>query len=380
MRLYNGQIVAPEGVVSGGVDIGNGRVVEVLPAAQAGDINLEGCYLLPGLVDMHVHPEMADGADPERLVELSNDLRRVGTAAFLFAPTSLPVDELPDALRKIAATISAVSGRSGCLGIYLEPPYVAHSMRGGFLPGAITTPEDLPITVLLDAAGGLARYVNIAPELPGAVEAIRIARKHGAAVSMGHTAAGKADLLSAVEAGAGVVCHSFNTGHIQRFKEPGVLDITVDLLGLVSDALVSEVICDGTHVDPLLVRLLYRAKGVDHVALITDSVIGGRHAREGQEIDAGLTVYTVTGGVARRPDGALTGSTLNMARAVKNFMAFTGCTIAEAARAASATPARVLGVDGDYGAIAPGKRALFCVLNEDLEPRQDLCVRVNGLE
>ena len=378
MILYNAQVITPDGILPrGGVEISAGRIVRVMESRDSGGLDLESCYLVPGLVDIHTHPMREDASNPARLAELCDELRGRGTAAFLYAPSNVPVAELLGELRRLRSCIEGVGADRGCIGLHLEGPYVEEAGRGGFQPDAITTPGEFPLEDLLGACQPWARYINISPGLPGAAQAIRTCRRRGLAVSIGHTAASREALLGALEAGATAICHTFNASAIQRWKEPGVLDVTLDLLGLSAPQLVCELICDGVHVDPVLVRALYHAKGADGIALITDSVLGGRAARDGQEVAAGATRYRVEGGVGRLPGGGLAGSTLSMAQAVRNFVEFTGCGLVEAAAVGSATPARVLGIEEHYGAIAPGRRALFCVLDSALEVREDLCRRIN---
>ena len=378
-RIFNAQVVTPDRLLpGGGVECSSGRIAQVLESCDSGDIDLESCYLLPGLIDIHTHPAREDGQDPDGLAGLCDELRGRGTAGFLFATGNVAVDEILDSLRRLRKCLDAIGPDRCCLGIHLEGPYVEPGARGGFRLEAIANPRDFPLAPLLEACGPWAKYINISPELPGAIETIGECRRRGLAVSIGHTKASRPALLAALGAGACTVCHTFNTGDIQRYREPGVLDVTVDLLGLASTQLVCELICDGTHVDPVLVKLLYRAKGTAGIALITDSLLGGRAAEEGQVIETGLIDYRVVKGVGRDPDGGLCGSTLSMARAVRNFAAFTGCGIVAATHAAALTPARVLGLDHDYGAISPGRRALFCVLDQALEPRADLCRLINN--
>jgi len=380
-RIFNAQVVTPDRVLpGGGVECLNGRITKVLATCDSGDLDAEGCYVLPGLVDIHTHPPPEVGADPIELAALCDELRSHGTAGFLFAVGNVALNEQLEALRRLRHNLDALGPDRGCLGIHLEGPYVAPDGRGGFRLEAITDPLAFPLDPLLEACGPWAKYINISPEIPGAIETIRACRQRGMAVSIGHTRAGRDALLAAVEAGACAVCHTFNASEIQRFKEPGVFDVTVDFLGLASDALVCELICDGIHVDPILVTLLYRAKGADGIALITDSLLGGRRAEEGQVIDSGLVTYRVVNGAGRDPDGGLCGSTLTIAQAVRNFSVFAGCGLVEAARAAALTPARLLNLDQDYGAIRPGRRALFCVLDPSLEPRVDLCRLISQVD
>ncbi len=381
MPIYrNAQIVLTDCILhEAAIEVAEGRIVRLLRGGATEGVDLEGAYLLPGLVDIHTHPRLEDGLSLHRLRDLDAHLRAEGVAAYLFAPSNVPVPELPAVLTRVARNIAALGSDRACAGIHLEGPYVEEAGRGGFQLDAITTPESMPLDVLLKACRGWARYVNVSPALKGAPRLIAAAREHGLAVSIGHTLAGCGALLDALDAGAQAVCHTFNASPLQRWKEPGVLDPTLDLVGLASRELRCEVICDGIHVDPLLVRLLLNAKGADALCLITDSVIGGVTAEEGVEIAAGNTSYRISGGAARLPDGTLAGSTLTMARALRNFVEFTGCGLPEAVRAASLTPARLLGIDHEYGSIAPGKRAVFCVLDNELRPCEARCRMLNGL-
>mgnify|MGYP006279301363 FL=1 len=376
----NAHIVLPGSILHGGaVEVSQGRIVGIRRGGDVDGVDLQGRYLLPGLVDVHTHPRLEDGLALHRLRALCDHLRGAGVAAFLFAPSNVPTAKLAGTASQIARNIAALGDGRACVGIHLEGPYVEEEGRGGFQQDAIARPGDFPLDTLLKACRGWARYLNVSPGLPGAARLIAEARERDLAVSIGHTVAGREALLAALDAGAQAICHTFNASPLQHWKEPGVLAPTVDLLGLASRELLCEAICDGIHVDPLLVRVLLEAKGGDGVCLVTDSVLGGAEAEEGEEITAGNTHYRITGGAARLPDGTLAGSTLTMARALRNFVEFTGCGLPEAVRAAALTPARLVGIDHDYGSIAPGKRAIFCVLDTGLNLDRALCRRVNGV-
>lgn len=386
-RIFNAKVVTPDGVLDGGgVVCDEGRIERVLAEASSGDVNIEGCYLLPGLIDVHTHPMPTDVASCESLSGLCRDFRRQGGAGFLFSTGNVRVEHLVESVRRLREYLDELGPDAGCLGVHLEGPYVAHEGRGGFRGEAITNPCELPVETLLDAGGDWVKYINVAPELPCGIEAIEKCRARGLAVSLGHTRADRDLLLAAVAAGASSVCHTFNATEIQRFREGGVLDLTLDLLAMATDELVCELICDGVHVDPMIVKALYNAKGADGIALITDSLLGGRAAHEGQTIEVGLTTYHVVAAVARNLQGELCGSTLTIPRAVKNFARMIAGAekpesgLVEAARSGALTSARLLGIERDYGAIRPGTRAVFCVLDGKLDVREDLCWKLNGVE
>jgi N-acetylglucosamine-6-phosphate deacetylase len=233
MRIWNAQVATPDRVLrGGGVDVDDGRTARVLESCDGGDLDLGGCYLLPGLLDLHVHPRPEDGLDAERLADLCREVRSTGTAGFLFALPNAPLTGILDFVRTLRANLDLLGPDAGCLGIHFEAPYVAHETRGGFAPEAIASPDGFPLEPLLEAAGPWGKYLNVSPELPGALDVIRECTRRGIPVSLGHTYAERDTLLAAVEAGAKTVCHTFDTGPIQRWKEPGVLDVTVNLLGM----------------------------------------------------------------------------------------------------------------------------------------------------
>ena len=250
----------------------------------------------------------------------------------------------------------SAGGGALAIGLHLEGPMLAPSRRGAH-------PErwlDLPSPALIDGwtrdAGVV--MVTIAPELPGAIEVIEQLVGDGVVVSIGHTDADAACVADAKRAGATAVTHLFNAMAPFGHRSPGPIGVT-----LADDSLIGGLICDGIHVDPLAVRIAWRALGPPRLLLVTDAtaVLGlGPGTRRLGEVDIDVSPAGV-----RTADGTLAGSDLALDQAVRNLVTFTGCTAAEAVAAVTATPARLLGL-ADRGALEAGRRADVVVLDATL--------------
>ena len=224
------------------------------------------------------------------------------------------------------------------MGVHLEGPFI-NPRRAGALPARwMRPPGGAELRAL--AVSGQLRMITMAPELPGAREAIRWCRAHHIVVSLGHSEADASGALAAIEAGASAVTHVFNAMRPFHHREPTLLGVA-----LTDDRLTAMVVLDGVHVDAYAFRLLLRAKGAGRVALVTDSI---RH--QGWRVTRRHGAYYTRHGV-------LAGSGLTMIRAVRNATSSGGASLEEAVRMASETPARLLGLDRARGALAVGKRA-----------------------
>ena len=204
---------------------------------------------------------------------------------------------------------------------------------------------------------GVVRSVTLAPELPGALQFIREGAGQGVLFSAGHTAATYEQMQAAVEAGLRLVTHTFNGMPGLHHRSPGVLGAA-----LSDERIYCEIIADGIHVHPAVIRLLVAAKGVERVILVTDAMRAaglpnGKYDLGGQMID-------VHSGVARTPAGGLAGSTLTLNRAVTNMMELVGLTLNQAVAMATATPAAALGLTGRKGSISPGADADLILIDE----------------
>jgi N-acetylglucosamine-6-phosphate deacetylase len=218
------------------------------------------------------------------------------------------------------------------MGIHMEGPYLSPASRGANNAASITDPDHLPLARLLDAGGDALKYLSLSPDVPGASDVVRECVRRGVRVGLGHSLTAPAVVQQAIEAGAGSIIHTFNNTPDYPMREPGVRGVTIDEVGLGLPDLMNEVICDGIHVDPILVRALERAKGCRGVMLVTDSLGGGRLLSEGAQIGMGLDTITVRDGGGRLANGGMAGSTLTMERAFRNYFAFTGASMHDARR------------------------------------------------
>mgnify|MGYP001571069990 CR=1 FL=1 len=309
----------------------HGLIVEIRSTAprRAIGVNVRGGYLAPGFIDVHVW------GDPRTV---SRAAARHGTTAFLATVGPAPQRRL---LEQVAGLLEAQALEGAqCLGVHLEGPFL-NPARAGALPRRWMRPPTVAeVEALVRAGGTRLRLVTIAPELRGALAAIRRLRAAGVAVSLGHSEADPQTALRAVEAGARAVTHVFNGMPPFHHRRPSLLDVA-----LTDPRLTAMVIADGVHVSQPALRLLWRAKGSERVALVTDSI---RH-------QPGTAMRR--GGAYSTPRGVLAGSRLTMIRAVQQMVAAGGVSLIEAIRMATAVPATLLGLHRTHGTLAVGKRA-----------------------
>ncbi len=315
-----------------------------------------GLIVAPGFIDAQING--AHGidvtAEPERIEELGAELTRYGVTAFV--PTI--ITSSPE--RRAAALAADGTHRGGggavAVGLHFEGPMLAPPRRGAHPARWLESPSPDVIDGWTRDAGVL--MVTIAPELPGAMDVIEKLVSDGVVVSIGHTDAEAECVLDAKRLGATGVTHLFNAMAPFGHRAPGPIGVA-----LADDSMIAGLICDGIHVDPLAVRVAWQALGPVRLLLVTDAtaVLGlaaGR--RRLGEVDIDVSAAGV-----RTPDGTLAGSDLALDRAVRNLVAFTGCTATEAVATVTTTPARLLGLN-DRGSLEVGRRADVTVLDTGL--------------
>jgi len=354
-----GQIVRPGAVVAGHVEIDGPTIIDVAATNRAGaDI------IVPGFVDMHCHGggghtfTQGDAADAAAAAAFH---LRHGTTTMLASLVSSPFE----LMRAATAAFRPLVADGTIAGIHFEGPYLSGARCGAQNPAFLRDPSLTELTTLVELSAGAIRLVTIAPELPGALEAIRYLTGNGVVAALGHTDATYEQTLAGVAAGGTVGTHVFNGMAPPHHRRPGPV---FALLG--TPPVVCELIADGFHLHPGSLAFAAHATGPDRAALITDAMDAagmpdGRYELGGQEVE-------VTDRVARLVrDGSIAGSTLTMDLALRNAVA-AGIALPDAVAMASTTPARALGLDDQVGALEAGLRADLVVLSPELEVKRVL--------
>jgi N-acetylglucosamine-6-phosphate deacetylase len=327
-----------------------------------------GMTLAPGFVDVHIHG--AGGHDvmeatPEALREICEVVARHGTTSLLATTVTAAPEQLCRSAEGIARFIHSQAQEAKdrvpvaeILGLHFEGPFISAARRGVHPPAHIAAPSVPLLCKMLECADGCARLITLAPELPGAMELMDAARDAGLAVSMGHTDADYSQAHEAIAHGAHHAAHVFNAMRPFSHRETGVLGAV-----LTSPEVTAELIADGVHVDAPAMQLLLAAKGPERVILVSDGTAAtgmpdGKYQLGGFEV-------TVSGGVCRNAEGRLAGSTLTLDRALRNIVAL-GVPLADAVRMLTLNPARLLGLEGKKGILAPGADADVVLLDAQL--------------
>jgi N-acetylglucosamine-6-phosphate deacetylase len=355
----------------------DGRIVD-LSSRSARDVpgdtrlvDFGDAAIAPGFFDIHIH----GGAGLDLMRASSSELPRLGkflathgVTAYFPTTVAAPLEATCAALERLADAIeaAAVEGQYASeqiqarpLGIHLEGPFLSHKRRGVHPPENLLAPTVALFDRLWQAARGQVRVLTIAPEIPGAMEVIAEAARRKVCVSIGHSDSDMPTAQAAVKAGARHATHTFNAMRPLDHREPGILGEV-----LSNDALTADLIVDGIHVDPAVVQVFLRAKGVERAVLITDAISAtgmpdGRYQLGPIEVD--VRDGKCTSG------GSLAGSVLTMDRAVRNVTEFSDWSLRDAVRAATLNPANAAGLPARRGILVAGIPADFVVLSSSGE-------------
>ena len=350
--------------------IENGQISEISSRAShtiptnATLVDFGDAVLAPGFLDIHIHG--GTGLDVMRaavaeLPRLGQFLASHGVTGYFATTVAAPLDATCAALDRLADLIENKSpaGKSTVearpLGIHLEGPFLSHKRRGVHPPEYLVEPTVPIFERLWQAARGHVRMLTIAPEIPGAMEVIAEAARRNVCVSIGHSDAELSVAREAVKAGAHHATHTFNAMRPLDHRNPGIIGEV-----LSDDTITADIIVDGIHVSPEVVKLFLQAKGPERAVLITDAM-SATGMPEGR-YQLGPIQVDVKDGKATAGD-SLAGSVLTMDRAVRNVTKFSHWTLREAVRAATLNPARAVGLSTKYGKLAPGTEANFVVLS-----------------
>jgi N-acetylglucosamine-6-phosphate deacetylase len=323
-------------------------------------LNFPGATLAPAFFDVHFHGAVNHDvmeATPEALDTISAFLATRGTASYLATTVTAPMDATLRALEGLANLIErpAQPGRSRPLGIHLEGPFLSHTKRGVHPPASLLAPDINLFNRMVDAARGHVRLMTLAPELPGAAELAAHADSRGVRISMGHSNATTAEAQALRRAGAVSATHTFNAMRALDHREPGILGVA-----LTDDDLYAEIICDGIHTQPEVVKLWWRAKGPARGLLVTDGM-SATGMPDGEYTLGGFAVQ-VTNGRAMA-NGVLAGSVLTQDRALENFLRFTGATLTEGLGLLTTNPSAMTGLTSQAGSVTAGMPADMAVID-----------------
>ena len=361
MRLTGAQVFdARQGFVSRDLCLEGGNI-----APQAGEpVDVTGCYLIPGLTDLHFHGckgEDFSDATPEGLQIMADYELSRGVTQICPAGMTLGEDQLTRICQNAAHHRSYNTGGAELVGLHLEGPFLCKAKKGAQNEAFLHDPDPVMLHRLQEAAEGLVKLVTLAPEQPGSREFIRGALADGVTVSLGHTTADYDTALAAYQAGARQATHLFNAMPPFTHRAPGVVGAAFD-----SPAVNVELISDGVHIHPSVVRAVFQLFGRDRVILISDSLRAtgmpdGRYPFGGQEIEVHGNRATMAG-----DPNTLAGSVSDLMACMKTAVSF-GIPLADAVTAAAVNPARVLGIDDRLGTLDAGKEANVVVLDQHLD-------------
>jgi N-acetylglucosamine-6-phosphate deacetylase len=313
--------------------------------------------------DVHTHGAANHDvmeATPEAFKTIGRFMATRGVGHYLPTTVTAPVETTLRSLEGIANAIEAAPqpNEAQPIGIHLEGPFISHAKRGVHPPADIKVPNIDLFDRFQQAARGYIRLITIAPETPGATDLIAHCSSTGVRVSLGHTNATLTEAQSGIRAGAASATHTFNAMRALDHREPGVLGEVLD-----SDSLFAELICDGVHVAPELVRLWLKAKGEHRAILVTDSM-SATGMPDGMYMLGTFQVQVADGRAVAAEDlrngkSTLAGSILTLDRALANLIHFTGARLETAVQLATRNPAVMLGIEDRIANLAPGQPANF---------------------
>ncbi len=364
-------VTAREVIDPGEVRIAGGKIAFAGPEGEAGGapggevLDAGGRFAAPGFIDLHVHGasgrDVLD-ADPQSLAAIACTCARFGVTGFLATSVFKPAggNRHLEVVREAVEAAARFPGGAELLGLHLEGPFLAPARRGMIQPDCLAEPSPQALQEVLRIAGGALRLMTLAPELPGALEAIAGLTARGVVVSFGHSAADYGQTWQGIRAGIRHVTHLFNAMHPMHHREPGPIPALLEAEGVTA-----QVIFDGVHLHPAVLRLAARLLGPQRLALISDGTRamglpdGGAYEYDGVPFEA-------RGGAARYRDGTLIGTTLGLSRMVERAVTLGGMSLPAAVQAASATPAGVLGLAHRKGRLEAGLDADLVLLDLDL--------------
>lgn len=363
MLLKNAEIFDKDfNLIKADIAVENGAVSAIGQGLSASGetLDLEGCVVAPGFVDIHIHGCAGfDTCDSTRqaVSEIAKQLALKGVTSF--CPTTMTVasKDIESALLNIKSCMENPPEGAKILGVNMEGPYISVKRKGGQKADFVRSCDFGEFKRYFDLSGGIIKIVDIAPECDGADEFIESASKL-CRVSIAHTEADYETARAAFKKGVTQVTHLFNAMPGFSHREPGTVGAVFD-----DERVMAELICDGFHVHPAALRLAFRVLGEDRAIIVSDSMRAA--GLPDGTYDLGGQAVGVKNGQARLADGTIAGSTTNIYEEVRNLVSF-GVPLRQVIKAATINPAKAIGEDDKIGSIEVGKAADLIVLDREL--------------
>ncbi|MSR65834.1 MAG: N-acetylglucosamine-6-phosphate deacetylase [Pedosphaera sp.] len=363
MQLTNARLILPDVIRNGSLSLSEGRIASVNGASKkhrgGNCLDLKGGFLAPGFVDLHIHGAVGHDtmeATPEAFKAITDYHFRGGTTSLTLTTLTAPHADILRVLAALKPLHNRSLGGSRIVGVHVEGPYISPLRVGAQNPQYVRPPNNSAEWRQLLRYGKLVTQMTLAPEEKGALALIRALKRNGTIASGGHTDANHEHLIPALKAGLNQATHTFNQMSTITKRGPyrwaGMIEFS-----LAHDEILCELISDGKHVPPIIMKMLFNAKGRDGVCLVTDASSGAGLPAGTKFALYGMAART-TAHTAELVDGSgLAGSTLTMMRAVKTAVEQGDQSLVDAVRMASLNPARQLRREKEFGSIEAGKRA-----------------------
>lgn len=360
--IINGQVYIGRRFQRKTISVEAGKIHLMDPDIQvSGDvIDVSGRKVVPGFIDIHTHGAVGvdvNGADVDGLGKIGAFFAKNGTTSWLASILTDTEEQTCHAISQCLAYQQAPYMGAQLLGIHLEGPFLASQFKGA-MPEHLLKKGSLDLlTFYQDKAEGNVRYITVSPEVEGVLEMIPALKELGITVAIGHSGADYDTAMAAIRAGAAACTHTFNAMALLHQHRPAILGAALE-----SD-IYCEMICDGLHLHPGIVRLLWKTKGGGRLVAITDSIMAA--GLPDGYYHLGVNQVVVENGDAKLvSDGTRAGSTLTQDRALRNILAFTGLPLEDVLPVLTENPAKLIGVYDRKGSIEDGKDADLVVLDD----------------